>query len=158
LKNLKSSTKIKSVRLNNYAKKITVEVNDQTYDLPFAKLLSRPTHLNPIIEVFVDPDLGNEAVTYMLKDGKVDSVPVDAFFDYNRSPDYLKKIFLFEMTHAALERIKKTKISKNEICSRLKTSPSQLARLLDPGNSKKTIDKMLELLVVLDVDVQLKCA
>mgnify|MGYP003667377322 FL=1 len=156
--NSKNNITIKSVNVNNYAKKITIEVKRAVYIMPFAKLMTKPTRNNPIIEIFVDQELAGEAVTYMLKNGEVDSIPLDAFLDYNRNPDYLKKIFLFEMTNVALNKLKSTQISKNEICKRLRTSPSQLARLLDPTNTKKTMDKMLELLVILGADVQLKCA
>jgi len=38
---------------------------------------------------------------------------------------------------------------------RLKTSPSQFYRLIDPTNYRKSIDKMLELLAVLDCEVEL---
>lgn len=156
--NSKNNTTIKSVDVNNYAKKIAIEVKGAVYDMPFAKLMTKPTSHNPIIEIFVDQELASEAVTYMLKNGEVDSIPLDAFLDYNRNPDYLKKMFLFEMTNVALDKLKSSQISKNEVCKRLRTSPSQLARLLDPTNTKKTMDKMLELLVILGADIQLKCA
>ncbi len=156
--NSKNNIIIKSVNVNNYAKKITIEVKGDVYNIPFAKLTTQPTRQNPVIEIFVDQELASEAVTYMLKNGEVDSIPFDAFLDYNRNPDYLKKMFLFEMTNVALNKLKSTQLSKNEICKRLRTSPSQLARLLDPTNTKKTMDKMLELLVILGADIQLKCA
>jgi hypothetical protein len=43
-----------------------------------------------------------------------------------------------------------------QLSRRLKTSPAQLYRLLDTTNYKKTVDKMLELLHVLDAEVELR--
>jgi hypothetical protein len=63
-------------------------------------------------------------------------------------------IFLFEVTLKAQRTMKKSKLSKNEIFRRLGTSASQLARLLDQPNQKKSADKMLELLAVLGINVK----
>jgi hypothetical protein len=146
--------KIKKVSLNNRKKSICIETRKGDFEFPFAKLDVRPTAKNKIKEIFVDPELGREAVTYFLESGVENSVPLDAFLEYNKDPDYLRMLFLFELTLKSQTEMKKSKLSKNELCRRLKTSPSQLARLLDQTNHKKSVDKMLELLAVLGVNVK----
>jgi len=46
-------------------------------------------------------------------------------------------------------------LARREIIRRLGTSPSQLYRLLDPTNDRKSLDQMLRLLTVLSRDVEL---
>jgi len=50
--------------------------------------------------------------------------------------------------------MKASGLSKHEVVRRLKTSPSQLYRLLDPTNDRKSIDEMLRLLSVLGYTVE----
>ncbi len=146
--------KIKNVKVDNRKKNIFISTSKGEYSLPFAKLLNGPTQDNKIDEIYVDRELGNEAVTYILESGDEDSIHLDVFLDFNKEPDFLKKIFLFKLTEKAQKSLKTSGLSKNEICRRLKTSPSQLARLLDQTNDKKSVDKMLELLAVLGVSVE----
>jgi predicted XRE-type DNA-binding protein len=146
--------KINKVSLNNRKKVISIETRKGVLEYPFAQLDIRPTSKNKIVKIFVDAELANEAVTYYLESGKENSVHLDAFLEYNQDPDYLRMLFLFELTVKAQKYIKKSKLSKNAVCRRLKTSASQLARLLDQTNNKKSVDKMLELLAVLGVSVK----
>ena len=146
--------KIKETKVNNHKKVIVAETSKRSLELPFSRLALRPTRQNKISDIYVDPDLGYEGVTYVLESGEEDTVHLDVFLDYNRDPDFLRTLFLYELTVAAQDTMEKTELSKNEICRRLQTSPSQLARLLDQTNHRKTVDKMLELLAVLGVSVK----
>lgn len=146
--------KIVSVSVNNRKKSICIETRKGMFEYPFAKLDVRPTARNRIKDIFVDAELGREGVTYFLESGSENSLHLDAFLEYNRDPDYLKMLFLYELSVKAQKALKKSKLSKNEVCRRLKTSASQLARLLDQTNHKKSVDKMLELLAVLGVNVK----
>lgn len=149
--------KILEVKLNNKKKSIDVLLSDKrVLTLPLSQLDLKPSAVNPIVEIFVDRELGGKGITYFLKSGKENSVPMDAFLDYNKDPEYLKKILLYKITLEAQSRLKKSSLSKNEITRRLKTSPSQLSRLLDPTNKTKTFDNMLKLLAVLGCEVELK--
>jgi len=115
--------KISMVSLNNRKKVICVETRKGgIYEFPFAKLDVRPTARNGIKEIFVDRELGSEAVTYFLESGKENSLHLDAFLEYNKDPDYLRMLFLYELTVEAQKAMKKSKLSKNEVCRRLKTS------------------------------------
>ena len=69
-------------------------------------------------------------------------------------PKYLH-LLLYRLTLEAQKRIAKTRLAKREIIRRLGTSPTQLYRLLDQTNYRKSVDQMLRLLQVLDCDVQL---
>ncbi|MEK6705085.1 MAG: hypothetical protein AABZ06_04805, partial [Bdellovibrionota bacterium] len=95
-------------------------------------------------------------VTYVLDSGKEDSVHLDAFLDYNRDPDFMRKITLHNLTVDALKLLKTAGLSKQELIRRLKTSPSQLYRLLDPANYQKSVDEMLRLIAVLGYRVEIK--
>lgn len=149
--------KIKSVIVNNRRKEVEIETSDKKkLSLPFARLDLQPTRIDPIDRIYIDGELGKQGVTYVLKSGKEDSLLLDSFLDYNKDPDYLKDILLYKMTLEALNQMRTSLISKNEITRRLNTSPSQLARLLDPKNKKKSLDNMLRLLTVLGCDVELK--
>lgn len=148
--------KIKTVVLNNYKKQIEISTAKNTYTLPFAKLDHQVLLSNPIQEIYIDKELGSEAVTYILKDGSEHSIHLDIFLDYNKDPDFLKMVLLYQLSSEAQQRIHTCPLSKNEICRRLKTSPSQLSRLLSSSNTSKSIDKMIALLSVLGAQVSLK--
>lgn len=146
--------KIRNVKIDNRRKHISIQTAKGEYSLPFVKLSKAPSSKNRIAEVYVDQELDKEAITYIMESGYEDSIHLDVFLDFNKDPSFLKKIFLFKLTDKAQKALISSKISKNEICRRLNTSPSQLARLLDQTNSKKSVDKMLELLAVLGVSVE----
>jgi hypothetical protein len=44
---------------------------------PFARLATQPTAADPLVKVFVDPELGAEGFTYVLKSGRENTVHVD---------------------------------------------------------------------------------
>ena len=80
---------------------------------------------------------------------------VEDVLEYNHDPDYLRGLLLYRLTLEAQKRIAATRLAKREIIRRLGTSPTQLYRLLDQTNYRKSVDQMLRLLQVLDCDVQL---
>lgn len=141
--------KIREVKINNSKKTIDIKTSKGQYSLPFTKLENRPSIKNRISKIFVDKELANKAVTYILESGAEESIHLDAFLDYNRDPDYWRELTLHQLTVDAIRLIKASGLSKNEIVRRLKTSPSQLYRLLDPTNYKKSIDEMFRLIAVL---------
>ena len=146
--------KITDVRVNNRRKSIEIGTRKGVLSLPFAKLRVKPTAHARITEIYVDPELGRRAITYRLASGQEDSVHMDAFLDYNRDPDFLRKIMLHKLTLEAVKAMKASGLSKQEVIRRLKTSPSQLYRLLDPANQRKSMDEMLRLFSVLGINIQ----
>ena len=146
--------RIKRVIVNNRRKSIEIETRKGVFNLPFTKLRVKPTVGNRISEIYIDPELGRRAITYRLSSGREDSIHVDAFLDYNKDPEFLRKITLHKLSLEAVKAMKASSLSKHEVTRRLKTSPSQLYRLLDPSNYRKSIDEMLRLLSVLGYKVE----
>jgi hypothetical protein len=146
--------KIRGVTVNNRKKAIEIKTAKGNLSLPFSRLELRPSPKNPISEIYVDRELAAKALTYKLASGDEASVHVDAFLDYNKDPDFLRNAALHQLTVEAIKLMKKSSLSKQEVTRRLKTSPSQLYRLLDPANYSKSIDEMLRLVSVLGYRVE----
>jgi hypothetical protein len=108
-----------------------------------------------VAEVFVDEELGGEAFTFQLSTGESGSVHVEQVLDYNRDPEYLKELLLYELSLEARKGVVESGISKRQLARKLGTSPSQLYRLLDPTNSRKSVGQMLALLHLLGRKVEL---
>ena len=142
--------KIASVTANNRRRCFKIETTKGPFTFPFLKLDLLPSRTNRVKEVYVDSELGNEAITYVLESGEEDSVHVDDFLNYNRDPDYLRDLTLYKLTLKAGKLLKESKLPKRELARRLATSPAQIYRLLDPTNYRKTIDQMVRLLACLD--------
>ena len=152
------SSKIKKAGFNNRKKSIWVATAQAEYELPYSRLMLKPTSKNLIEEIFVDKELASTCVTYRLRNGKEDSVPLDAFLDFNRDPEYLRRMELYKMTIEAEKLVKKSKMSKRAICRLMGTSLSQLSRLLDTRNYSKSMDQMHKLLTILGAEVEIRVA
>jgi hypothetical protein len=147
--------KIRNVSANNRRKAFEIEVRDDLLLFPYARLRIRPERQNRVVEVYVDPELGREAFTYVLENGEEDSVHIDEVLEYNEDPDYLRNLLLYKLTVEVQERVSASQLSKREISRRLGTSASQFYRLLDQTNYRKSLGQLLALLHVLDCDVDL---
>ena len=110
---------------------------------------------DPIANVYVDRELGAEGFTYALASGREGTVHIEEVLEYNQDPDHLRDLLLYRLTLEAQKRIDATPLARREIIRRLATSPTQLYRLLDQTNYRKSIDQMLRLLQVLDCKVDL---
>ena len=62
---------------------------------------------------------------------------------------------LHELTVAAEDALAGSRLSKRAVARRLGTSMSQLARLLDPTNRTKSVERMMALLRALGRDVEI---
>jgi hypothetical protein len=100
--------------------------------------------------VYVDKELGGEGFAYELQSGKTGTVHVEQVLEYNRDPNYLRDLMLYKLTLEAQRRIAASPLSKREIIRRLGTSATQLYRLLDQTNYKKSLDQLVSLLQLLD--------
>jgi len=127
-----------------------VETADGTeFRFPYARLRVSPDPRESVRDVEVEPELGNEAFTYRLKDGREDTIHLDAVLDYNQDPEYMHGLLLYRLTVEALDALEQTGMSKRELIRALDTSPAQLYRLLDPTNRTKSIGQMMALLHLL---------
>jgi hypothetical protein len=146
--------KITSVTANNRKRAFEVKTRRGQWPFPYSKAEPPPTLSDPLVELYIDPELGREGFTYLLASGAEGSVLVDHVLDYNEEPGYMRDLLLHNLTVEALERIEASPLSKREIIRRLRTSPAQFYRLIDPTNYRKSVDKMLSLLQVLDCEVE----
>jgi hypothetical protein len=122
---------------------------------PFAKLYPRPTRRDRICSAYVDKELGNEAVSYVLDSGKEGSVHIDHALEYNEDPAHLAELLTHKLTLEAAKRVQRSGLSRRELARRLNTSVPQVYRLLDPANARKNLAQLVGLLHVLDCDVEL---
>ncbi|OGF24721.1 MAG: hypothetical protein A2V63_13775 [Candidatus Eisenbacteria bacterium RBG_19FT_COMBO_70_11] len=147
--------KIRSVKHNNRKKAFEVKTSTADYQIPYSKVPVRLGAADRIARVFVDPDLAREGFTYVLASGEQGTVHMDQVLEYNRDPSYLRNTLLYRLTVEAQKRTKASLLSKREIIRRLGTSATQLYRLLDQTNDRKSVDRLLALLQVLDCEVTL---
>jgi len=147
--------KIRSVKANSRRQAFEVSVANRHLRFPFARLEIQPTADDPVAAVYVDAELGREGFTYVLSSGREGTVHVEEVLEYNRDPDYLRDLLLYRLTIDAQKHMATTRLAKREIIRRLGTSPTQLYRLLDQTNYRKSVDQMLRLLQVLDCDVEI---
>lgn len=147
--------KIRSVRCNTRKKTFEVQTSANTLVFPFSRADPVPTAADPVAEIFVDEEAGCEAFTFVLRSGGTGTVHSDQVLEYNQDPAYLRDVLLYRLTIEAQKRIADSPLSKREIVRRLGTSASQLYRLLDQTNDRKSLGQLLALLQVLNCDVDL---
>jgi hypothetical protein len=147
--------KIQSVKNNNRKKAFEIKIASGDLSFPHVKLEPGPDARDPVEIVFVDKELGREAVTYVLKSGRSGSVHLDQFREYNQDPRYMRDALVYKLTIEAQKRLEGSLLSKREIIRRLGTSAAQFYRLLDQRNYRKSVDQLLSLLRVLDCEVDL---
>jgi len=148
--------KIRSVTSNNRKNEFSViNRSGVEYPFPYSEADPRPNVGNRIEEVFVDKELGNEAFTYMLESGEEGSIHIEQVLEYNEDPNYLSDLLTYRLSLEARKRIESSELSRRQVASRLKTSVPQLYRLLDPANTRKSMNQLVALLHILDCDVDL---
>lgn len=147
--------KIARITDNARKKEFKIEAGGMEYLFPYAKLRLGPTSDDPVAGVYVDPDLGDEGFTYRLTSGAEDTVHLDAVREVNMDPDYLQQLLLHRLTVEARRGLEESDLGKRQIARHLRTSPSQLYRLLDPENPGKSLGQMLALLHLVGREVDL---
>lgn len=147
--------KIRSVSYNNRRRSFEVRTARKVLQFPYSKSDPVPSARDPLSSVAVDQELGCEGFSYRLKSGKDGTVHFEQVLEYNQDPAYMRDALLYRLTLEAQKRAGSSPLSKREIIRRLGTSPAQFDRLLDQTNYRKSIDKLLALLHILDCDVDL---
>ena len=148
--------KIRSVDVNNRRKEFSVlTYSGIRYIFPYAKSTPRPDTSNRIESVFVDKELANEAITYVLQSGDEGSIHIEQFLEYNEDPAYLADLLTYKLTLEAQQRIESSGLSRRQIAKRLNTSLPQLYRLLDSANTRKSMNQLVTLLHVLNCNVDM---
>lgn len=147
--------KIRSVKHNNRKRAFEVRTSGRRLPFPYSKAEPSPTREDGVRRVYVDQELGGEGFTYELASGKTGTVHGEQVLEYNQDPAHLRDLLLYRLTIEAQGRVAKSQLSKKEIIRRLGTSATQLYRLLDQANYRKSIDQMLALLQILDCEIDL---
>lgn len=148
--------KITAVSINRRKRSLEIKTRTGNFSLPWNRLSLKPSAKVTLVSAEIDNETGRESLLLRYSNGAIDGIHVDAFLDYNRDPNFLRDLALYQMSAHALEAMKSCGLSKHEVMRRMQTSPSQLYRLLDPTNYNKTVDQMLKLLSVLGSHVQWK--
>ena len=147
--------KIRAVKHNNRKKTFEIRTSAKTLVLPFSQADPTPTVEDPVRESVVDEEAGREAFTYVLDSGRSGTVHVEQVLEYNQDPSYLRNLLLYRLTIEAQKRANASPLSKRELVRRLGTSATQLYRILDQTNYRKSVDQVLALLQVLNCEVDL---
>jgi hypothetical protein len=145
--------KIKSVNCNNQRRAFEVKTSSKTYSFPYVKAEPKPVPGDHVVRAYADKELGREAFAYVLQSGKKGTIHLEQVLEFNRDPNYLRDLLLYRLTLEAQKRIAESPLSKREIVRRLRTSATQLYRLLDQTNYKKSVDQLVSLLQLLECDV-----
>lgn len=148
--------KIRNVTASNRKNEFSVTTRSgAVYSFPYSEADPAPGSENRIEEIFVDRELGNEAFTYILGSGDEGSVHIEQVLEYNEDPRYLAELLTYKLSLEAQRRIESSALSRRQVAKRLRTSVPQLYRLLDPTNSRKSMNQLVALLHVLKCDVEL---
>jgi len=148
--------KIRNVDINNRRKEFSVlTYSGASYTFPYAKATPCPDTSNRIEAVFVDKELANEAITYVLHSGDEGSIHIEQILEYNEDPAYLAELLSYKLTLEAQQRIESSGLSRRQIAKRLNTSLPQLYRLLDTTNTRKSMNQLVTLLHVLNCNVDM---
>ena len=147
--------KIRSVKHNNRRKAFEIQVGSKGLIFPYAKADPQPTAADPVSRAYRDREIGNEGFTYVLRSGATGTVHIEQVLEYNQDPAHLRNLLIYKLTLEAQKQVAASPLSKREIIRRLGTSATQLYRLLDQRNYRKSVDQLLTLLRILDCDVDL---
>ena len=150
--------KIRAIGFNNRKRSFAVATDAETLVYPYAKADPAPTSGDPVTEVRVDEELAREGFVFTVESGRETTVHLEQVLEYNQHPTYLRDLLLYQLTLEAQRRVSATALSKRELIRRLGTSATQLYRLLDQSNYRKSVDQILNLLHVLDCEVDLVVA
>jgi len=148
--------KIRSVSFNNRKNEFSLLTRSGVeYSIPYSKIEPRSNSDNRVVEVFVDKEFGSEAFTFGLKSGEEGTVHIEQVLEYNEDPKYLADLLTYKLSIEALKLIEDSELSRRQVAKRLKTSVTQLYRLLDPTNTQKSMKQLVALLHILNCDVDL---
>jgi hypothetical protein len=148
--------KIRKVVANNRKRAFEVHTPRGVYDFPYARADPMPSPEDRLRRVYVDDEIGREGFTWVLESGAEGSLHVDSVLDVNCDPTYMVDLLLHNLTVEALDLLEESGLGKRAIARRLGTSASQLYRLLDPTNKRKSLRHMVELLYVLGAEVRVE--
>lgn len=148
--------KLRSAVANNHKREFLVITRaGREYSFPYVQAAPVPSSADPLSDVQVDKELGNEAFTFMLQSGNQGTVHFEQVLEYNEDPQYLADLLAYQLSLEARRCLDASELSTRQIARRLNTSAPQLYRLIDPSNTRKSMKQLVALLHVLGCEVDL---
>lgn len=147
--------KITNVTANNRRKAFEVTTRTGVFYLPFVEAHPAPSVADQVRNVYADKELGREGFTYVLTSGREGTIHIDSVLEYNKDPNTMSDLLLYNLTIEAQKRVEQSDLSTREIIRRLGTSATQFYRLLDQTNYSKSLKQLVTLLSILDCEVEL---
>jgi len=141
--------KIRSVRADPRRRAFAVGTARGVLEFPWTEVGPVPSADDPVVEVGPDAELGGEGFTYRLASGAEGTVHLDHVLRFVRDPDYQRRELLYALTNEVRDALAASRRTKRSIARQLGTSLAQIARLLDPADSRKSVDQMVRLLAAL---------
>ena len=108
-----------------------------------------------IASMHIDKETGGSSAILSFSDGTVEYLPYDQPLHIARDPDYLLQEHIELITAQILAEIRKKKISKKHLARQLKTSDSQIQRLLDPTILNKNLSQLYRVASLVGLEVKL---
>ena len=142
-------TKFKKVEFNNKKKIFRLTYNSNLMvECPYVALGIK----EKVIDAGPDKEVGHHSFYFVLENGKKDYVPFDQPLYISNNPDYMRQELMFELTMKIQYMIENAGISKRELARSLKTSVTQINRLLDQTNYNKDLSRLIQIAALLNYD------
>ena len=114
------------------------------YNLPFAALKgTRVGPKNRFVSIDLDEEVGRQGATFMMADGTRGDLPAD-FVLYYCDPTYDWSP-LNQLKRVLRDKLDASKLSVRVLADALRTSPSQVVRLLEENRGSKQLLQLLKL-------------
>ena len=114
------------------------------YTLPFAVFKGkRISSKNRLVSIDIDEELGRQGATYVTADGTRGDLPAD-FVLYHCDPSYDWSP-INQLKRVLRSKLDASKLSVRVLADALRTSPSQVVRLLDENRGSKQLLQFLKL-------------
>ena len=140
--------KFKTIRPNYRKSVLEVELQEgrkvTRYDLPFAALAGkRVSARNRFVSIDIDDDVGRQGATFVTADGTRGDLPADLVL-YYCDPTYDWSP-LNQLKRALRDKLGASKLSVRVLADALKTSPSQVVRLLEDNRGSRQLIQLFKL-------------
>lgn len=147
--------KIKNVILDKASNSVQIEANS-IMSFPLNKLSKDFSHWNNIEKIYIDHELGSEAITLININGDEESIHIDNFLEQSSDPDFFRNLLLYNLTVELGNIVERENTIKSHISKVLCTSTTQIYRILDTKNYTKTIDQVIKFLAALGYGIDFK--
>jgi hypothetical protein len=113
------------------------------HNLPFVVLGKRISSKNRFVSIDIDEELGRQGVSFVLADGTHGDLPADLVLSYC-DPTYDWSP-INQLKRVLRDKLDASKLSVRVLADALRTSPSQVVRLLEENRGSKQLAQLLKL-------------